>query len=90
MATYKAVLFSVDGDYVTDFPRETIGQVREALADRGSRWYFFPYEGVIRGDTSTILLRRKLVDVAPELEEFKGCYVKTVARVLRELASKEG
>jgi len=79
---YRAILFALDGDWVTDFPSDTKKEVIDKLANKGSRWYFFPLEAVIV-DTLPFSSRR-LVDVAPELECFLGKSVKTIARNLRE------
>jgi hypothetical protein len=43
MTTYRALLLAPDGsDYVTDFSRSTKEEVAEAVADMGSRWFFYP------------------------------------------------
>ena len=38
-----------DGDYVTDYSADTVEGVEEALADRGSRWVFYPFAVVVEG-----------------------------------------
>lgn len=47
MSGYQAVLMAPDGDYVTDHRRDTVEEVEEALANQGSRWYFYPLEMVL-------------------------------------------
>jgi len=34
---YKAILFSLDGDFITDFESETREEVIEKLSNKGSR-----------------------------------------------------
>lgn len=59
---YRAILFSPDGeDFVTDYPRETVDEVWDALADSGSRWYFYPICAVIR-DGAVIGKSKRIVD----------------------------
>ena len=45
---YQALLVSYDGDYVTDFEGKTINEVLEQLVNRGSYWWFFPFEFIIK------------------------------------------
>lgn len=40
---YAAVLIAPDGEYVTDFERDTIDEVWDCVNDMGSRWYFYPF-----------------------------------------------
>jgi len=81
MKSYKAILFAPDGDYVTDYSSDTVEEVIEKLADRGSQWYFYPLEAVIV-DRGSVSKRQRLVDVSPELYGFKGCSIKTVQQAL--------
>lgn len=75
---YKAILFSVDGDWVTDYyDCKTIEEVEEYLANRGSRWYFFPFEFVIKDKGNTDKSQRVL-SVPYELQHLKGKSIKTV------------
>lgn len=53
MNGYKAVLMAPDGDYVTDYEADTVGQVEDALADQGSRWIFYPFTVVVRAGAVT-------------------------------------
>lgn len=47
MEGYKAILFAPDGDWVTDCPGDTIEEVIEQLENLGSRWFFYPFQGII-------------------------------------------
>jgi len=80
--TYKAVLFSPDGDWVVDYGNcETKEQVIDRLANRGSRWYFFPFEGIILDKGGLTTANQRLLDVAPNLpRELVGKSIKTVKR----------
>lgn len=82
MPRYKAVLFTPDGDWVTDYRFDTIEEVQDALADRGSTWFFYPFEGVIRDNGNFTSKRQKIVDMAPPYVDFKG---RTIAALSREL-----
>ena len=79
---YKAILFALDGDWVTDFKGDTIQEVIDWLADRGSRWYFYPLEGVIRAEGSSD--RKRVVDMAPPLGFLKGKSIKTVKKFIED------
>jgi len=47
MAKYEALLVSPDGGFVTDFREDSIEKVKEDLADRNGKWFFYPYEFII-------------------------------------------
>jgi len=83
---YVGILFAPDGSYVCDFYGETVDEVINQLANRGSRWYFYPFEGVVKavGGPSS-----RLVDIAPPLGHLKGKAVKTVQRYLASIPEKE-
>ena len=81
---YTGILFTPDGDWVTDFKGGTKKEVIDQLADRGSRWYFYPYEGVIRYDNITKSSHKRLVDAAPPIEFLRGKSVSTVSKYLKE------
>jgi hypothetical protein len=85
---YKAVLFAPDGDYVTDYRRETIEEVREALADQGSRWFFYPFEAIIRAHSLTRDTLR-IVEAAEPIEHLSGRTIKTVSRTLAAMPDDE-
>lgn len=90
MKGYKAVLFAPDGDWVTDFEGDTKEEVIDKLADKGSRWYFYPFEGIIRdwgGYTTSV---QRLVDLAPNIpQELVGKSIKTVSNWLKGLTGRE-
>jgi hypothetical protein len=85
MTEYKAVLIAPDGDWVTDFREcESIDEVYDRLNDMGSRWFFYPFHGVIIDHGGLTTSRQRLVSVAPPLEEFKGKTVKTLSKYLKD------
>lgn len=84
MQKYKAVLFAVDGDWVTDFPGNTKEEVIEQLANKGSRWYFYPLEGVILDKGGITTATQRLIDAAPPIEFLKGKAIRTVRKYLEK------
>jgi len=65
---YTGILLAADGDYVTDCKGETTEEVSEQLANLGSRWYFYPFQAIIRNDVPTKLSKRRLVETAFPIE----------------------
>jgi hypothetical protein len=88
-AKYKAILFAPDGDWTTDHARDTVEEVYDALADQGSRWYFYPFHGVIRDNGSLTRASQRLVSAAYPFEDMKGRSVKTFGRMLAETPENE-
>lgn len=84
MQKYKAVLFALDGDWTVDYPGSTKEEVKEQLANKGSRWYFYPLEGVILDKGGLTTQNQRLVDAAPPIEFLKGKAIKTVRKYLQE------
>ena len=88
MKRYMAVLFAPDGDYVTDYHgSESVKVVTERLADQGSRWYFYPFEIVVRdhnkGWVSRVaLMSQRIVDIWAPLTFFRGKRVSTFRQYL--------
>ena len=70
MKNYKAILFHPEGDFVTDFQRESIQEVWEEISEMGSRWIFYPIPFVCTDKT--------IVDCPDCLEHLKGKRIKTV------------
>jgi len=87
---YKAVLFSLNGDWVTDFVGETKDEVINKLADKGSRWFFYPFEAIILHKGNLTTSRQRLVDIAPNLPRgLVGRSIKTAGKWLRSLGDEE-
>ena len=89
MKRYKAVLFASDGTWVTDFKRETREEVIEALANRGSRWYFYPLGGVILDKGNLTTAQQRVVDMAYPLEHLKGKSIKSISKYLEHIPEEE-
>lgn len=84
---YKAILFTVDGsDWVTDYRgRETITEVEDLLANKGSKWYFYPWEFVIVDNGFQDTHNKRIVSVPmwpQEMIDLKGKTVRTVQKFL--------
>lgn len=85
MPTYKAVLFAPDGDWTTDYAESaTIEEVEEKLADQGSRWYFYPFHGVIRDNGSLTRNTQRLVSAAYPFEDMQGRSIRAFGRMLAD------
>lgn len=82
MKGYKAVLFAPDGDWVTDFKRYTKEEVMEQLADRGSRWLFYPLEAIIYDRGVATSGRQRIVDAPVPLNKCIGETIKAVSRII--------
>lgn len=67
---YQAVLFSVDGGFVTDFQSPSKQQVWDKISNMGSRWIFYPFCFVSTDKT--------IVDTPEGLEWLKGKRIETV------------
>jgi len=67
---YQAILFHPDGDYVTDFKRNSVLEVQHEISEMGSRWFFYPIAFV--GTDKTI------VDAPEGLEWMKRRRIKTI------------
>jgi len=88
--TYQAILVAPDGEWVTDFRgRETIAEVEEELANMGSRWYFYPFHGVITDYVLGARKSQRLVSCAWPFEEYKGRTVATFTRAIAETPEEE-
>lgn len=45
------ICMSFDGEYVTDSHHETIEQAENAIANLGSKWFFYPFSFIVKGKT---------------------------------------
>jgi len=88
---YKAVLFAMDGDWVTDYRGcDSIEEVQDYLANQGSRWFFYPIPFVILDKGSLVTSKQRIVD-APEafIRSCKGKSIGTVSKRFKSLSEKE-
>ena len=81
---YRAILFAPDGDYVTDFPRKTESEVISELENMGSKWFFYPFYGIIKTTNGVSKLKR--VDMMYPLGELSG---KTIVNIQRWFAENQ-
>ena len=86
MAGYKAVLFALDGDYVTDYPSKTKEEVQEKLADRGSRWFFYPLEAIITDRGWSSIKNQRVVETWEPLDCMVGKSIKSTAQFIKDNA----
>lgn len=89
MEKYVGILFALGGDWVTDFGGNTKEEVIDQLADRGSIWYFYPFEGVIRNRTIINANHQRVVDMAEPLKHLTGKTIRTVSRHLENIPEGE-
>jgi len=45
---YRAIAFAPDGDYITEGEFKTVDEAWERINDWGSRWFFYPFTGVVK------------------------------------------
>jgi hypothetical protein len=82
---YQAVLFAADGSWVVDFPRSTKDEVMDAVANMGSRWFFYPFTGITTYKGALTTSRQRVVEVAPNLpQELEGKSIRSVGKWFAE------
>jgi len=82
MRKYQAILISTDGiDYVTDFHKsESVQDVWDAIANMGSKWFFYPIPFVIKANAFHNTNER-ILDIPDNFPlELKNKSVKTVMK----------
>jgi hypothetical protein len=78
---YKAILFALNGDWVTDFREcKTIEEVEECLADMGSKWYFYPLCAVITDRGLFTTSTQRIVSAVYPLDWWRGRTIRTTSR----------
>lgn len=93
MPKFTAVLFATDGERVTDFERDTIEEVNNAINDMGSRWIFYPICCVaeLNQTDGRNSLSHKLVSIPLELKVFgieTGMTIREVSRCIESLQAE--
>ena len=85
MKTYKAILFALDGDWVTDYFGKTKDEVLEKLASRGSRWFFYPLEGIILDKGIATTSKQRVIFMnSLSLRFLSGKSIKSVCKWLKD------
>jgi len=81
---YQALLVAPNGEYVFDYRAKTIENVVEQLCNRGSRWFFYPFEFVVKypakARSRIILSPVPLLEgksIAKVIMTFKDVFMKT-------------
>lgn len=88
---YKAILFSRDGAWVTDYRNCTTKQeVWEHIDNQGSRWIFYPYVFIIIDHGSLTRSRQCIIDAPEGFEYVIGHYISTISRMFALDSEKEG
>ena len=84
MKGYKAVLFSLDGDWTVDFSAEDKEGVREKLSNRGSLWFFHPIEGIILDKGGLTTGAQRILEMPEPFEHLIGKSIKTASRFFEQ------
>ena len=79
---YQALLFAPDGDWVTDF-EGTKEEVEEELANKGSKWYFYPFECLIK-KRETFSEDQRIVEAYDPVGFLTGKKIKTALKYFTE------
>ena len=74
---YKAALFASDGDWSTDYRRETVQEVWDAVDRAGSRWFYYPIAVVIVDHGALTTGAQRIVAAPDVFAMFKGHSLKT-------------
>ena len=90
---YKAVLFSLYGDWVTDYESDTKEEVIDKIENAGSRWFFFPIAMIIlaRGKYGYTTNTQRVIGIWDEswLKWMEGKSIKTIAKYISNLSEEE-
>lgn len=79
---YQLICMSFDGEYKREsFEFDSIEETWEYSNDMGSKWYFYPFHFVVRGDT--------IKDAPYDIRKFCGKRIKTVQKIFKKLNEKE-
>jgi hypothetical protein len=83
---YKAVLFALDGAWVTDYRgNKTIQEVWDRIDDQGSRWFFYPISFVTIDNRKNYTTQDQRIVDAPEILDFlKGRTIKEVKEFIQK------
>lgn len=91
---YRAILFSVDGDWVTDcLPSDSFDGVTSQIADMGSRWIFYPLPMIIKYNDGYTSRRNRIISLDCLDDYYRSllgwAVGKSIGTVSRELASNK-
>jgi len=86
--SYKAILFSLDGEWTTDFKAKTIRDVWDLVNDRGSRWFFYPIVGIIK-DNGATNKNQRVIEMCNGFTHLEGKTIKTISNWIRDHPESE-
>jgi len=82
---YQALLITPTADdYVVDYEGETINEVENKLAERGSQWCFYPFEVIIKDNYKIDFFKQRVIRAYGELEWLQGKSIKTLLSFIKE------
>jgi len=86
---YELILISADGeDYVTDCEAPTKEGVLECASELGSRWYFYPYNFLIRIPKEGADIMNSKILNAGDMRLFNNKTVRWVMNYIKEHAEE--
>ena len=78
---YQVICMSFDGEYQKERPEfDTIEQAWDYADDLGSKWYFYPFAFVIKGD--------KIVDAGYGAVHLEGMTIAEVSAHFKEVSER--
>jgi hypothetical protein len=78
---YKSIQFAPDGDWITDYRGcASVEEVKEIVADQGSRWIFYPFPAVIVDHGEITKDTQRIVDACEPFEYLRGRTIRTMSR----------
>jgi len=85
---YKAILFTGDGVWTTDFKSKTKEEVEKKLSEKGSMYYFIPFEGIIvdKGSTNE---NQRVIEMGYPLEFLKGKTIRAIKKWLQSQSDED-
>lgn len=77
MKKYQIICMGFDGEYKREHPTfETIEDASESGNDLGSKWFFYPFQFVVSGET--------IRDAGYGLTHLEGKRISTVAKIFKK------
>lgn len=73
---YKAIAFSLDGEYITEGEYKTIDEVRDLINNWGSRWIFYPITGVVKN--------KRVVSMCDNFTQLQNKNINTIQKIIKK------
>ena len=81
---YQALLVAPDGEYVFDYRySKTVEEVEEQLCNQGSKWFFYPFEFVVKCPA-----RAKSRIISSPIPSLKGKSISKVIMTFKDVFTK--